>query len=191
MTSAVVVGGAPQRRARWVPWVLVLVELGLCTIVLGALSLILVVQLTLVPGALFSDLDFTTPFDWALTGAIELAGAVIVFAVTMVGTLVIGLPVRLIPPLRRLWLANGEVTIAGIVLGAALILVAYALGGWQRVPLEYGLHRVFVPSLWPLALGWAIFALSLMHVVWPARWLPRRVRGWWGETQTTRKAQRQ
>jgi hypothetical protein len=170
-----------------VPWVLLVIELMIATLVLGPLSAILVVQLTLVPGALFGGGGFTAPFTVAFTGVVELVSVFVVFALTMATAFIVGLPMRLIPPFRRLWLANGEVTIVGAVLGALSIAVAYALGRWKQVEFPEGLYRVFEPALWPLLIGWLVLAFSLVHLVWPARWLPRRARTWWAETQTTRR----
>lgn len=164
------------------PWVLFVVHLALGALILGPLSALLFVQLTLVPSALLTDVDFTTPFDWALTAGLELVGIVVLFAVTVTATLLIGLPVRLIPPMRRIWLANGEATVLGVILGVTGIAAAYLLGGWTQVSVGEAMHDVFEPSPLPLLIGWAVLSVSVMHLVWPARWLPRRARAWWTET---------
>ena len=97
------------------------------------------------------------------------------------------LPVRLIAPVRRFWLANGELTITGIVCGAALLVLAYVpLGSWRSIPFEKGTYPVYEPSAMPLLVGWLLFALSLSLVVWPARWMPKRARDWWLDTQAGR-----
>jgi hypothetical protein len=169
--------------------VLFLVELAITAVVIGILSFVLVVQLTLVPGAILGEIDsvLTTFLSWGLTGFIEVVSALVLFVVTGLVVGIAGLPIRLIPPLRRLWLGNGEATIGGVVLGVLLILVSYVpLGAWESVAFENGTYPVYTPSPWPLLVGWFLLAFSLSLLVWPARWLPRRARAWWTETQLTK-----
>jgi hypothetical protein len=178
------------RTAGWVPWVLFLVELVLTSIVVGVLSVALVVQLTLTPGAIFGEFDsiFTWVVSLGVDAAVEILASIFVFLLTGLIVGIVGLPVRLIGPVRRAWLGNGEVTVAGAVLGILLIVVAYALGAWGNIHQEHGTYAVFTPSPWPLLIGWFVLALSLSLLVWPARWLPRRARAWWTETQLTKKS---
>jgi hypothetical protein len=176
-----------------VPWALLLGQLAITTVVIGILSFVLVVQLTLVPGAIFGEFDgiMTGFVSWAVDGVTEIIAALIVFFVTGLIVGLIGMPVRLIPPLRRLWLGNGEATLAGAVLGGLLILIAYApFGTWEQVHLDHGTYPVFTPSPWPLLVGWLLLALSLSLIVWPVRWMPRRARIWWTQTQLTRHPRR-
>jgi hypothetical protein len=182
----------PVRTARWVSWVLFLVELVLTSIVVGILSVALVVQLTLTPGAIFGEFDgiFTWVVSLGVDAAAEIIGAIFVFLLTGLIVGILGLPVRLIGPVRRAWLGNGEVTVAGVVLGVLLIIVAYALGSWGNIHQEHGTYALFTPSPLPLLIGWFVLALSLSLLVWPARWLPRRARAWWTETQLTKPARR-
>jgi hypothetical protein len=159
--------------------------------VIGILSFVLVVQLTLVPGAIFGEYDglLTSVVSWGIDGAVEVIAAIIVFLATGMVVGVLGLPIRLIGPLRRLWLGNGEVTLAGVLVGTLLILVSYLpFGRWEQVSFQYGTYPVFTPSPWPLLIGWFLLALSLSLLVWPARWLPPRARTWWTETQLTKRS---
>lgn len=176
------------RTARWVPWVLFLVELVLTSVVVGILSVALVIQLTLTPGAIFGEFDdiFTWAVSLGVDAAVEVVAAIVIFLLTGLIVGIVGLPVRLIGPVRRAWLGNGEVTVAGVVLGALLIVVAFALGSWGKVHDEHAMYAVFTPSPVPLLMGWFVLALSLSLLVWPARWLPRRARAWWTQTQLTR-----
>lgn len=177
-----------QHRARWVPWALFACQLVITALVIGVLSVVLVVQLTLVPGAILGEFDdiLTFSVSVAFTGVAEIVGALIVFAVTGLLVGLLGLPVRLIPSLRRAWLGNGEVTIAGVVAGAVLLIVSYVpFGVWEQVRFENNTYPVFAPSPWLLLLGWILLALSLSLLVWPCRWLPRKAREWWTETQLT------
>lgn len=180
----------PTRTARSFLWVLFLVELAVTSVVVGILSIVLVVQLTLTPGAIFGEFDdvFTWVVSLGFDAAVEVIGVVVVFLVTGLVVGIVGLPVRLVGPLRRAWLRNGEVTIAGVFLGVVLLVVAYALGSWANIHEEHGTYAVFSPSPWPLLIGWFVLAQSLSLLVWPARWLPRRGRAWWTETQLTRSS---
>ncbi len=178
------------RTARWVPWALFLVELVLTSIVVGILSVVLVVQLTLTPGAILGEFDdiFTWVVSLGVDAAVEIIAAIFVFLLTGLIVGILGLPIRLIGPVRRAWLGNGEVTVAGVLLGVLLIVVAYALGTWGSIHEQHGIYAVFTPSPWPLLIGWFVLAFSLSLLVWPARWLPRRARAWWTETQLTKKS---
>jgi hypothetical protein len=189
MSPAAAEEARPPRAARWVPWVLFLVELILTSIVVGILSVALVVQLTLTPGAIFGEFDgiFTWVVGLGVDVAIEIIGAIFVFLLTGLIVGILGLPIRLIGPVRRAWLGNGEVTIAGVALGVLLLGVSYALGTWGSIREEHGTYAVFTPSPWPLLIGWFLLAFSLSLLVWPSRWLPRRARSWWTETQLTKR----
>jgi hypothetical protein len=78
-------------------------------------------------------------------------------------------------------------TIAGVALGTVLIVAAYLLGNWSDIHEQHGTYAVFTPSPQPLLVGWFLLAFSLSLLVWPARWLPRRARIWWTETQLTKR----
>jgi hypothetical protein len=177
-----------RRSARWLPWVLFAAEFVLTSVVIGVLSVLLVVQLTLTPGAIFGEFDdlLTWVVGLGIDAAVEVVAAIFVFAITGLIIGVLGLPIRLIGPVRRAWLGNGEVTIAGVVLGGVLLVLAYLLGTWGDVAQDHGNYAVFTPSLFPLLVGWLLLAWSLSLLVWPARWLPRRARSWWTETQLTK-----
>jgi hypothetical protein len=178
-----------SRSARWVPWVLFLAELVLTAAVIGVLSIVLVVQLTLTPGAIFGEFDdiFTWVVSLGLDAAIEVIAAIFVFLATGLIVGIVGLPIRLIGPVRRAWLGNGEVTIGGVVLGVLLIGSAYLFGTWGSIHQEHGTYSFYSPSPLPLLIGWLLLALSLSLLVWPSRWLPRRARAWWTETQFTKR----
>ncbi len=178
----------PSRTAQRVPWILFLVELVITSAVVGVLSGVLVAQLTLIPGAIFGEYDgiFTWAAGLGVTGAVEIGATVLVFFATGLIVGILGLPIRLIGPVRRAWLGNGEVTLAGVAAGVVLILVAYLLGTWSRIRLEQHAYDVFTPHPWLLLVGWLLLALSLSLLVWPARWLPRHARAWWAETQLTK-----
>ena len=173
------------RTARWVPWVLFLLELVITAVVIGILSLALVAQLTLVPGAIFGEFDdiMTWVVGLGFTAAIEVVMALLLFGATGLLVGILGLPIRLVGPLRRAWLGNGELTIAGVVVGLFMIVVAYLFGSWGSIDGTFNSYAFYSPSPWPLLIGWLLLAFSLSLLVWPARWMPRGARTWWTETQ--------
>ena len=186
------VGDAPtvgRPTARWLPWALFVAELVITSVIIGVLCVALVVQLTLTPGAIFGEFDniLTWVVGLSADAAIEVVAAIFVFIITGLVVGLLGLPIRLIGPVRRAWLGNGEVTIAGVVLGVLLLVVAYLFGTWGNVHHDHRAYAVFTPSPLPLLIGWFVLAYSLSLLVWPARWLPRRARSWWTETQLTKR----
>ena len=181
-----------QRRAsRWAPWVLFLVQLVITAVVVGILSVVLFAQLTFMPAMIFGEYDgITSVFGWGFTAVIEAVGMAFLFVITGLIVGVLGLPVRLIGPLRRWWLGNGEVTIAGVMLGVIFIIVAYAFGSWGSLEAEFNTYAFYDPQPHMLIAGWLMFAFSLSMLVWPARWMPRRMRRWWTETLLVKHAKR-
>ena len=88
----------------------------------------------------------------------------------MVAAFVAGLPVRLVATLRSRWLANGELTVAGAVIGLSACWLLMALAPVTTVTDELGSHQARMPILWALLAAWALFAFSVAHFVWPRRW---------------------
>lgn len=177
------------RLARAVPWLLFAAEFVIAAAVIGVLSFVLFAQLTLVPGAILGEFDdiLTWTVGLGFTVAIEVVGALILFVVTGLIVGILGMPIRLIGPLRRKWLRYGEATLIGIGVGIVLIVVSYALGSWGKIKGNFDSYDVYSPSPWPLLVGWLLLAFSLSMVVWPANWLPRRAREWWIATQCTKR----
>lgn len=93
--------------------------------------------------------------------------AVVLSVVSIIVALLIGLPLRLVPSLRARWLAHGEVTVIGVVVG----LVACTL--W--VVLAPG-NGGGAPTWWIFAVSWSVLAFSVAHFVWPGRRRPREFR---------------
>lgn len=176
-----------RRTVRWAPWVLFLLQLVITSLVIGILSVVLVLQLTFTPAMILGEFDgFTSIFGWGLTGIFEVFGALILFLITGLIVGVVGMPVRLIGPLRRWWLGNGEVTVIGVILGVIFIIVAYAFGSWGSLEAEFNTYAFYDPQPDMLIAGWLLLAFSLSMLVWPARWMPRRIRRWWSETMLTK-----
>jgi len=118
--------------------------------------------------------DGVTSFvGWAFDALFVVGGGLVIGAVTIVIVFVVGLPVRLIRPVRRWWIAYGEIAFAGIAIGAILIVLSWALGTLQTGEQDGLPFRQWVPNLGVLLVGWVMFAFSLTHVWWPKRWRPR------------------
>jgi hypothetical protein len=85
--------------------------------------------------------------------------------------LVLGSPIRFIAPMRRRWMANGEVMLAGTLLGGPLIVSSFLLGQHEKIRVTSGQpFEVLMPNGWTLLVGWLILSFSCAHLVWPRRW---------------------
>jgi len=98
-----------------------------------AIGLLTVIQFFLGGFVLFATaiglmVGWATWYDGMLSLIGWTIGAVSIAVTSMVVALLVGLPLRLVPTLRSRWLANGELTIAGVVLGflATEIVIAAA-----------------------------------------------------------------
>ncbi|WP_148286430.1 hypothetical protein [Microbacterium sp. B19] len=100
-------------------------------------------------------------------GIVTMIGMVVVPVLLAVPSalisLVVGLPVRVIPAARRWWLAHGEVTVIGGAAGFVVLLVGVGVIAATG-------QESSAPGLPILLVGWGIFCLSVIHFVWPRRW---------------------
>ncbi|MEE6389887.1 MULTISPECIES: hypothetical protein [Microbacterium] len=93
--------------------------------------------------------------------------AVVLSVVSMVAALVIGLPLRLVSALRARWLAHGEITVLGVIVGLGACIVSVVLvGGSGGAALPW----------WVFIVSWTVLAFSVAHFVWPGRRRPREFR---------------
>ncbi len=93
--------------------------------------------------------------------------AVVLSVVSMVAALLIGLPLRLVSALRARWLAHGEITVLGVVVGLGACIVSVVLvGGSGGAALPW----------WAFIVSWTVLAFSVAHFVWPGRRRPREFR---------------
>lgn len=86
--------------------------------------------------------------------------AVVLSVVSIVTALVIGLPLRLVSTLRARWLAHGEITVLGVVVGLGACIVSVVLAG--------GSGGAALPW-WAFVISWSVLAFSVAHFVWPGR----------------------
>ena len=93
----------------------------------------------------------------------------------MVIALLVGLPLRLVPSLRSRWLANGELTVAGVLLGFVAIEIVIATAPVSTILDELGPYEARDVNGWPLLIAWSLFAFSIAHFIWPLRWISRRL----------------
>ncbi|WP_197462120.1 hypothetical protein [Microbacterium sp. CH1] len=93
--------------------------------------------------------------------------AVVLSVVSMITALVIGLPLRLVSALRARWLAHGEITVVGVVVGLGACIVSVVLAG--------GSGGAALPW-WAFFVSWTVLAFSVAHFVWPGRGRPREFR---------------
>jgi hypothetical protein len=145
----------------------------LAAVIILPAAIVLWAILVIVPDLFVYD-GATSFVGWALDALFVGGGGLVIGAVTIVIVFLVGLPVRLIRPVRRWWIANGEIAFVGIGLGGILIVLAWALGSLQTGTQDGIEFRQWVPHLWLLLVGWLVFAFSLTHVWWPGRWRPRR-----------------
>lgn len=105
-------------------------------------------------------------------GMLTLIGMVVLpFLVAIPSAIVaflIGLPIRLIPPIRRWWLRHGEYTLIGAATGFVIVMVGVVV---VRTSSDAG--STDLQGWQVLAAGWAVFCLCAMHTVWPRRWIGR------------------
>jgi hypothetical protein len=116
----------------------------------------------------------STFYDGGLTTAGTLVSAVVIALASVIAAMAVGLPVRLVPGIRSQWIANGEVTVVGAVLGLLGCIVVMAVAPVHTVTDELGAYAVRDYNGWALLAAWCVLTLSVAHFVWPRRWLRKR-----------------
>ncbi|MET3935614.1 hypothetical protein [Arthrobacter sp. OAP107] len=111
--------------------------------------------------------------------AITLGITIVVVAplASMAVMVLLGLPLRLVPKLRRWWIANGEISVAGIIMGCLAIAAAYVRGHQQEGTAEGRHYSAWIPDYPMLFAGWLVMAFFLTHVWFPPRWRRTSTRG--------------
>ncbi|WEK59796.1 MAG: hypothetical protein P0Y60_10500 [Candidatus Microbacterium colombiense] len=84
--------------------------------------------------------------------------AVVIAVPSMIGAMIIGMPLRLAPAWRSLWLAHGEITVVGVILGMGACVAGAVTG-------QAGFGALIA--------GWVLLTFSIAHFVWPSRWRRR------------------
>ena len=85
---------------------------------------------------------------------------------TMVGCLVVGLPIRLIKTIRDFWLSKPLLPLAGVALGFFLLLLSFH-GNFteqKEVTIDIGTIQKEIPNTTLVVTGWLMTAFSLLHV---------------------------
>lgn len=114
--------------------------------------------------------SISTFYDGALTFIGMTVTATVIALASMILAMLLGLPVRLIPSLRSLWLANGEITVIGALLGLLGCVLTIAVAPVTSFNNEFGAYEVRDFNQWILLATWTVFAMSVAHLVWPTRW---------------------
>lgn len=91
-------------------------------------------------------------------------------AVTLFAVSLPGLVIRLSPKLLSWWISHSVIAAAGVLLGLALLGVAYLAGFTESGVLDGSTYSVRIPD-WPLlAAGWVVPAFFASHIWLPLRW---------------------
>lgn len=115
------------------------------------------------------SLAANSAYDGGLTLIGWFIGALLIALSSMIAAMLVGLPLRLVPALRARWLAHGEGTLAGAALGIVACTVASRIVGSKADAWGTSSEGPDV-SVCVLVVGWALFAISVAHFVWPSRW---------------------
>lgn len=115
----------------------------------------------------------TTDYDSILSVVGWPIAALAISFSSMVIALLVGLPLRLVPALRARWLAHGEWTVAGVIIGLASTIVIIAAAPMITVVDETGIYEARDITWWAQLGAWFLFAFSIAHFVWPLKWARR------------------
>ncbi|MDP9903265.1 DUF805 domain-containing protein [Arthrobacter bambusae] len=98
---------------------------------------------------------------------------------TMMVTSLIGLPIRLVPGIRRWWIRYGEIAMAGIVLSLGLVAYGYATGHEATYPDPevHGTITAYEPDGAFVLPGWLLLTFFATHAWIPPRWKKNRLGG--------------
>lgn len=123
----------------------------------------------MVPVGLAAGLS--TGGDGGEANIVGLLLAVVIMPGLAIGaTAVLGLPLRLIRPLRRWWIDNGEIAYAGIVISLGTVLYACVNTHLETYMTEFGQTTGRSPDWIPLLIGWLMLAFFTTHAWVPSRW---------------------
>lgn len=105
-------------------------------------------------------------------GIVTVIGMVVLPFVVAIPSAVVafllGLPIRLVPPVARWWLRHGGYTLMGGAAGFVLVVVGSVLvrtSAEAESPEQVGWHVLLA--------GWVFFCLCATHTVWPRAWSTR------------------
>jgi hypothetical protein len=114
-----------------------------------------------------------TTYDGAstfLAAPLLLVLSLTVPAVTLAAVALPGLVIRHIPKLRNWWISHSAIAAAGVLLGIALLGVAYLAGFTESGAMDGTPYSVRIPSWSLLAAGWFVLAFFALHTWLPLRW---------------------
>jgi hypothetical protein len=108
-------------------------------------------------------------------------------AVTLAAVALPGLVIRHIPKLRNWWISHSAIAAAGVLLGIALLGVAYLAGFTESGAMDGTPYSVRRPSWSLLAAGWFVLAFFALHTWLPLRWGQQAVYSKGNPHRTARK----
>ncbi|MDP9935610.1 hypothetical protein J2T11_001964 [Paenarthrobacter nicotinovorans] len=102
-------------------------------------------------------------------------GGVLVPAATIALAVMVGLPLRLIPPINRWWAGNGRVYVLMAAAGLAPIASAY-MNPTPEILRPNGIdHIASTPDAGLLMGGWGVLAFLVVNASLPLRWPVREI----------------
>lgn len=117
-------------------------------------------------------LDGAAAFSSVATeGAFSALAVAVIAAVTTIAALIVGLPLRVVPGLRRVWLRHPLVTVVALGVSMVVAVTAWFVGdaGMRHVTSFQGMpaYEAYAPD-WPVAItGWFLLAVTSAHAWWP------------------------
>jgi hypothetical protein len=117
-------------------------------------------------------LDGAAAFSSVATeGAFSALAIAVIAAVTTIAALVVGLPLRLVPGLRRVWLGHPVVTVVAVGVSLGIAVTAWFVGeaGMQHFSSFQGMpaYEAYVPDWTVTITGWFLLAVTSAHAWWP------------------------
>ncbi|MFJ4285662.1 hypothetical protein ACIPY0_08455 [Paenarthrobacter nicotinovorans] len=135
--------------------------------------------IVMTPLWIYIHLSLTVTYDGVLTLIGFTVMTVLAPWITVCAAALFGLPIRLIPALRRWWTSNGEVGLAGVVIGYGLVLAGSFSRHRETGVVDGVPYDVLSPDMGLLFAGWLVFGFFIVNTWIPLRWYGRR-----GQTNT-------
>lgn len=141
-------------------------------------SLILAVQIFVTFIVLCSIYMFFALLDneWGIDGMfglffIQPIYAIIFSGLTIMISLLVGLPIRLIPKYNDWWRRCYYISISGIIIGIVLLIISLTPAFQNTfILIENGIERIkYIPNIVLAVSGWFLTAFFLLHFYFPQK----------------------
>jgi len=102
--------------------------------------------------------------------------AIIISSLTIIGCLIVGLPIRLINKLNEWWIANFYFSIIGVIVGFLILFISFLPMFKDTITVDVDGEQTIkeVPNL-ILIIGWFLISFSLIHL-YPPRHLIDKIK---------------